>query len=187
MSDVSGVLFGGTVERILSPWVKPANLTAAQKRLAIVPRIRLAGAVMGVVVGCCLGASALLFSTPTPDNTLLEEDQLRWIGGAIHDMMARNLLKNTSCTIHTSTISETFREGNIAFSGAYNALANHCKDQAETFIEGSTLYVPVLSGENDVSAVLELTRGYSFAHEDVEEAKLMARNVGILMDHAVRL
>jgi len=57
VSDVSGVLFGDTLSRVFK--VSRAKLTAAQKNLAVVRRVRLTGAVLGVVAGCTLGACAL--------------------------------------------------------------------------------------------------------------------------------
>jgi len=57
VSDVSGVVFGDTVSRCFQ--VAPAKLSAAQKRLSFVRRLRLSGAVIGVIAGCTLGATAL--------------------------------------------------------------------------------------------------------------------------------
>ncbi len=57
VSDVSGVLFGDT----LASWfnVAPANLSKAQSQFKVVSRIKLGGAVAGMIVGCTLGAVAL--------------------------------------------------------------------------------------------------------------------------------
>jgi len=57
VSDVSGVVFGDTLSRCFQ--VAPAKLSAAQKRLSFVRRLRLSGAVIGVIAGCTLGATAL--------------------------------------------------------------------------------------------------------------------------------
>jgi len=57
VSDVSGVVFGDTMAKVFK--VAPAKLTEAQKKLAVVGRIKLAGAVLGIVAGCTLGAVAL--------------------------------------------------------------------------------------------------------------------------------
>lgn len=57
VSDVSGVVFGDTLSRFFK--ISAAHLTAAQRKLAMVRRLRLAGAVVGVIVGCTLGATAL--------------------------------------------------------------------------------------------------------------------------------
>jgi len=57
VSDVSGVVFGDTLSRCFK--VATAKLSAAQKRLSFVRRLRLSGAVIGVIAGCTLGATAL--------------------------------------------------------------------------------------------------------------------------------
>lgn len=57
VSDVSGVVFGDTMAKVFK--VSPARLTEAQKKLAVVGRIKLAGAVLGIVAGCTMGAVAL--------------------------------------------------------------------------------------------------------------------------------
>lgn len=63
VSDVSGVVFGDTLSKVFN--VTPARLTEAQQKLKIVGRIKLGGAVLGVIAGCTLGAAALLL---IPDN-----------------------------------------------------------------------------------------------------------------------
>lgn len=57
VSDVSGVVFGDTLSRIFR--ISPAKLNETQRNSALVGRLRLAGAVVGVIVGCTLGAVAL--------------------------------------------------------------------------------------------------------------------------------
>jgi hypothetical protein len=67
VSDVSGVVFGDTLSKVFK--VAPAKLSSAQKTSkltrSIVSRLRLSGAVIGVVAGCTLGAVALWL---IPDN-----------------------------------------------------------------------------------------------------------------------
>jgi len=59
VSDVSGVMFGDTLARLFK--VSSAQLSASQRELAAVQihRLRLAGAILGVIAGCTLGATAL--------------------------------------------------------------------------------------------------------------------------------
>ena len=66
VSDVSGVVFGDTVAKVFK--VAPSNLTEAQSKLAVVGRIKLGGAVLGVIAGCTLGAVAL-WLVPDRDDT----------------------------------------------------------------------------------------------------------------------
>ncbi len=71
ISDASGVVFGGTVERLAKAAGLPsANLTSAQRMLPIVSRVRWAGNFLGVIVGCCLGLVNLLFIDTARSSTL---------------------------------------------------------------------------------------------------------------------
>ena len=61
-SDASGVLFGGTLERLfMAAGLPTANLSAAQLKLPVVSRVNLAGSLVGVLIGCSLGLLNLLF------------------------------------------------------------------------------------------------------------------------------
>ena len=64
VSDVSGVLFGGTVEAFINRFMPnpvAATLSTAQRQSAWGRYASLAGAVIGVTVGCALGATTLFF------------------------------------------------------------------------------------------------------------------------------
>jgi len=65
VSDVSGVVFGSTVEGLLVKYqLMPQSsvpLTTVQRQLPNVRRVAMMGSVAGMVVGCLLGASSLLF------------------------------------------------------------------------------------------------------------------------------
>jgi hypothetical protein len=62
VSDTTGVLFGGTLERFLMnlSLIENPNLTTAQRSLSLCRNVKMAGAVVGVICGCTLGASTLL-------------------------------------------------------------------------------------------------------------------------------
>lgn len=62
VSDVSGVVFGGSLERLLTrlSLIQPPALTTAQRQLPLCRNVSMAGAVVGVIVGCALGALTLL-------------------------------------------------------------------------------------------------------------------------------
>jgi hypothetical protein len=181
ISDVSGVMFGGTLERALSPWVKPANLTAAQQRLAMVPRLRMAGAVFGVIVGCCLGATSLLF-LPEPESSGPQEDQLQQLQGILQDMMALQELEGASCTMHMKRTSSALRQSNVAVIGLSetNSLATQCAQERQLIVDGNVAYLPIFSSDDTV-AVLELKRENGFSMEDTDEAQRMARHIEIFM------
>ncbi|OEU10536.1 hypothetical protein FRACYDRAFT_271072 [Fragilariopsis cylindrus CCMP1102] len=72
VSDVSGVMFGDTLSRVFK--ISSAQLTETQRKFAVVRRLRLAGAVLGVITGCTLGATALYF-VPDRDTTSTKKYQ----------------------------------------------------------------------------------------------------------------
>jgi hypothetical protein len=62
ISNLSGVLFGGTIESLAIAWGLPSsNLTGPQRSLGYVKRNRLGSQALGIVFGCCLGLVNLLF------------------------------------------------------------------------------------------------------------------------------
>ena len=126
VSDVSGVLFGDTMARAFQ--VRPANLSEAQKKLASVARLRLGGAVGGVILGCCLGASALHLipeeaGRETPEEALpptaaaavplngdLLRDRLDRIQKVVHDVLTSPEdswhEKAATCTLYVRNVPE---------------------------------------------------------------------------------
>ena len=71
IGDASGVLFGGTVERLAQAAGLPiANLSASQRLLPIVRQVQFAGSFSGVILGCCLGLVNLLFIDTSRSSTL---------------------------------------------------------------------------------------------------------------------
>lgn len=70
-SDASGVVFGGTVERLAKAAGLPsANLTPAQFKLPIVARVTWAGSFLGIILGCTIGLVNLLFIDTGRSSTL---------------------------------------------------------------------------------------------------------------------
>jgi Transmembrane protein 65 len=70
-SDASGVVFGGTVERLAKAAGLPsANLTAAQTKLPIVARTAWAGSLIGIVLGCTIGLVNLFFIDTSRSSTM---------------------------------------------------------------------------------------------------------------------
>lgn len=61
-SDVSGVCFGSVVDRMCAKLgIEGPNLTHEQRQLSAVKRVGTFGAVCGVITGCLLGMTSLLF------------------------------------------------------------------------------------------------------------------------------
>ena len=62
ISNLSGVIFGGTLEVLAKSWgLPPSNLTSAQRSLPSVKRGRLGSQAIGIFFGCCIGLMNLLF------------------------------------------------------------------------------------------------------------------------------
>jgi Transmembrane protein 65 len=70
-SDASGVVFGGTVERLAKAAGLPsANLTVAQAKLPIVARTAWAGSLLGIILGCTIGLVNLFFIDTSRSSTM---------------------------------------------------------------------------------------------------------------------
>ena len=63
ISNLSGVLFGGTLENIAKTWggLSSSGLTSAQRNLNFVKRNRLLSQAFGILMGCCIGLLNLCF------------------------------------------------------------------------------------------------------------------------------
>jgi Transmembrane protein 65 len=77
VSDVSGVVFGGTLEHLLSSWklIPAVSLSSAQRRLPIARNVAMLGAVCGVVMGCTIGALVGLSTTDVAQREREQRDQ----------------------------------------------------------------------------------------------------------------
>jgi len=111
VSDVSGVIFGGSLERFLHRYnlIKPTTLTAAQRGLTVCRNVSLLGAVCGVALGCGLGASCLLFMDLEARERAERALQLRAV---LNDMMMETassregaLSNCETCIIHLAHMS----------------------------------------------------------------------------------
>jgi len=123
VSDVSGVLFGDTLARAFK--VAPARLSEQQKKLASVGRLRLGGAVAGIILGCCLGASALQLipdereeaEAASPSSGISQHhdlhqtrDRLDRLQSVMHDVMTNTEdpwhEKLASCTLYARNLPD---------------------------------------------------------------------------------
>jgi Transmembrane protein 65 len=85
VSDVSGVLFGGALERVLTNgWLRTPQLTPAQRQLPIGRNVSMLGAVVGVIIGCAIGATSLLLVDLEARNRMERAQRLRDI---VQDMI----------------------------------------------------------------------------------------------------
>lgn len=208
VSDVSGVIFGGSLERFLHRYklIKASSLTSAQRALPICRNVALFGAVCGVALGCGLGASCLLFMDLEARERAERAIQLQRV---LNDMMLEaeseeaGALHCESCTIHLSAethfSTEYTQEGKtkvdvLPKASSYLSSGNGKLSLAEQAAKGgksvlndngSTLCTPIASEDGEVVAVLEFhirkDAVHGFAPEDEKAAKVMARHIGIFM------
>lgn len=119
VSDVSGVVFGGTLERFLLQLslIETPNLTSAQRRLSVCRNVSMAGAVCGVIVGCALGATTLLLVDLDKRRRIERAQQLREIvsdmialqddnGDADDDKEEGSSLRTESCCIYVANADD---------------------------------------------------------------------------------
>jgi len=116
-SDVSGVAFGGVVERTLHRFhlTKSPSLTNTQRNLPMVRNVRMAGAIIGVAAGCLLGATSLFFMD-------LEARERRERTAALKDIITKMLLASTEddglqceeCRIHLVSASREIFDSSLS-------------------------------------------------------------------------
>ena len=106
VSDVSGVLCGGALERFLTRMhlIRAPNLTSAQRQLPIARNVSTAGAVLGVIAGCALGATTLLLVDLEARDRIERASRLREI---VNDMIAPNVHSSFQCDSCTVYVTST--------------------------------------------------------------------------------
>jgi hypothetical protein len=191
VSDVSGVLFGGSVERLLSPYFKAPQLSSVQKKLPIVHRLRLAGAVGGVITGCMLGALSLYFVID--EDSSRPFDQLAQLNGIITDMM-EDVPGASTCKFYVRNANHTVssddshhHSGKVIVTplddtSTLSEKAQACVANMQVLFCDNSLYVPVMMKDGDFLGVMELS-GHELTLRDEKAARRLARNVGIFMSH----
>lgn len=194
VSDVSGVVFGGTVERFLHKvkMIRSPGLSEAQRHLAVSRNVAMAGSVVGVIIGCMLGACSLLFID-------LDAHERVKRARALHDvvttMLSDDEIHCDECTIYLTTadIAPLNKETNVKGvcqmklleEAKEKPLAVECA-QKRCLVRGdNVMYVPVIKGD-DMEAVLEFRRkqvsGEFFSLEEERAARTLARHMAIFMD-----
>lgn len=207
VSDVSGVIFGGSLERFLhrNNLIQTSTLTTAQRALPLCRNVALLGAVCGVALGCGLGASSLLFMDLEARERAERAIQLQTV---LNDMMLEagsdeaGALRCESCTIHLAHLpaekhfsTHYTKDGKtkidilpkVEEEGKSASLALQAAKAGKSVMgdNGAALCMPITSEEGDVVAVLEFHSKKDAAHgftlEDEKAAKVMARHIGIFM------
>jgi Transmembrane protein 65 len=206
VSDVSGVIFGGTLERFLTRMklIQTPSLTTQQRQLPVCRNVAMAGAVIGVIIGCALGATTLLLVDLEARDRIQRAAQLREI---VQDMMqASTLPARCKCTVYIAGSSKDFTlgaedEGNattkndqstfLLFMSENDTEARLCSVKRGSLLtnDGRILYAPVIKknskaeDDNAVMAVLAFQSENAFSTKVLEEAEIMTRHIAIFMEH----
>ena len=214
----SGVLFGGVFERTLVKFglIRSSNLTIAQRQLPTSRRMSMAGAVLGVMFGCVLGASSLLFLDIEGCEHQKRAAELQQI---LTEMLeadgANDVLSCESCKLYllhehsTEFESEDPSAPRVVSIGCM-AEDSHVKkcartgtflidNHAEEVVQGnvnqasSTMCAPVTNNQGAVVAVVEFRNKKNdfekkciFTESDEQLAKMLAHHVGIFMDRIAK-
>lgn len=187
VSDVSGVVFGSTVEGLLLKYnIMPTTtvkMSEAQRQLPHVRRVAMMGSVAGMVVGCLLGASSLLFV-----DLHAHENQKRT--AELKDVLQTMLHQDESlgaCRVYLSQANATAfaladNEGQqqIRFMENDNdssPVAQCARDQQVIFDDDHCMYVPIVAK----GATLGVLEFQNCSSSDTA-AVIVARHIGIFMD-----
>ncbi|GKY93077.1 hypothetical protein MPSEU_000276000 [Mayamaea pseudoterrestris] len=199
VSDVSGVVFGGTLERVLSRMgaIPAPDLTNAQRQLSICRNVSMAGAVVGVIIGCALGACTLLLVDLDARNRIERAHQLREIvtdmisdkdlGGLSAETSTIYLAAKGKFTLDEEGTGNKFRTSMEFLDDAQCDFVKECGARRETIVSssGNIVYVPV-AVDNDLIAVVEFRHNRTndattFSEEDILQAKTIAKHLAIFM------
>eukprot|EP00934_Nitzschia_sp_Nitz4_P007823 Nitzschia sp. Nitz4//scaffold194_size40385//17315//18376//NITZ4_007528-RA/size40385-processed-gene-0.14-mRNA-1//-1//CDS//3329540328//7813//frame0 len=170
-SDASGVVFGGTVERLAKAAGLPsANLTAAQSRLPIVAQVTFAGSLCGIIMGCTIGLVNLLFIDTSRSSSLKlqaldDGEDVEYTVEASNDVRP---------DVTVFTVKGPDKEGVLA------SMTTALTKRGCTIIEVSAKLVPLEGSEgyspfvNDVFYVVDKVSGEPLDDDELEE---VARNL----------
>lgn len=189
VSDVSGVVFGGTLEQFLhkAKLIENPALSMAQRQLAICRHVSMLGAVVGVVIGCALGATTLLLVDLEARDRITHAAILRQV---VDDMIgAGQQLPCQACVVYVEhdadftmqKIPEDSRTTMQALHKAASAIVRQCATERRVISDndGSVLYIPVVKDDN-IMAVLEI-KGHGFTRHHEQLAQVMAEHLAIFM------
>ena len=208
VSDVSGVLFGGALERSLSKLniAVPPPLTACQRALTISRNVHTAGSAIGVFLGCLLGACTLFLRGQVFDDhhTLQNTNNNRTSNTSSNDntkeLVQKLIQMHVLDDVEQTTIYYLDHNNNNTLSKSAQSCRTIRKpirgssiasntNNAETNIEKSisTLCVPIIMRDDEkrsetVIAVLEFIRSSSsFTMQDEAVAIVLANAAGVLL------
>jgi hypothetical protein len=203
VSDTCGVLFGGTLERILA--IRPLQLTAAQQNLPLIRRLRLVGAVVGVILGCSIGALVGLgIGTSIESQDHDRERSLYRVQKVLEDAMTNPEDKwapcHASCALYVASGSgghDGKTRWNVPTSTATasallglsmttnDSFAKQCAADGHPIVFENFMYIPVVHSQSKaVLGVLKVEHSSkSKTSVNVEDGQLLARSLGYIMTH----
>lgn len=200
VSDVSGVVFGGSLERLLIRlnFIQTPALSQQQRQLPICRNIAMLGAVLGVICGCALGATTLMFVDLEARDRIRHAHQLREIVSDMVHTSRDDSIGCDSCTVYVSSKKDFTLDAslqtdsrNTTLDFIHNAASKDvctCVDTREVFrsFNRQHLYAPILKGE-EVIAVMEFKGrpGDEYSSDDVAKAKVLSRHLGIVLKHII--
>jgi len=190
VSDVSGVAFGGVVERSLN--MKLPILTEAQRVSSVVKNTRMAGSIVGIAVGCLLGATSLLFMDLEARDRQERTKELR-------DVISKMIIEDNEetglgkdCIIHLTT-PDAFdingMDGSLMVQQLKQPSSEEeitdevlCARNSVSILKSNRLYVPIVVSSKKVLGVLEFRASSEYTMDDKHTAKIVAKHVGIFME-----
>mmetsp|Transcript_11835 Transcript_11835/g.18169 ORF Transcript_11835/g.18169 Transcript_11835/m.18169 type:complete len:319 (+) Transcript_11835:167-1123(+) len=190
VSDVSGVAFGGVVERSLN--MKLPTLTEAQRVSSVVRNTRMAGSILGIALGCLLGATSLLFMDLEARDRQERTKDLR-------DVISKMILEDNEetglgqdCTIHLTSLKAfdingekgSLRVQQLSEPESEEEISDEilCARNSVSILKSNRLYVPIVESSKKVLGVLEFRASSEFTMEDKHSARIVAKHVGIFME-----
>jgi len=134
ISDFSGVCFGGTVDAMVTKMGLPtAELTSSQRLLKSVRLSMTGGAALGVVVGCSLGMTSLLFMDLDKADRMKREQELNTIFETIMEHGHKSLNSEKCSLFLVDTVK------NVLWSKVFD-------DIVVSSEEKSTIHLPIDQG-----------------------------------------
>lgn len=208
----SGVLCGSTVDSAITRLglVKPNNMSPAKRRLRLSKRVSLAGAVVGVILGCGLGATSLWFVSHHNHEDQQNVDRTR---GILSNMLQNAGVGCNDCTMFVmesrrwtsdrikalcgadNVVSSTSEHMNINLrkmgdSDAETALHQQCAQNATIVLSDGIMCAPIVGRNNSLVGVLQFSNNQRnnshetrFGETEAQLAQITARHVGVVLDH----
>ena len=211
VSDVSGVLCGGTVESLISRWMPnpvAASLSLAQRQSTWGRYASLAGAVLGVTFGCALGGLTLFFVDLDARDRIQRAGQFKEVLTDMTQASGRASFPCRHVVVHLAVkANEKYdwqsinQEGSGGEDGPHvrmcsidlqedaekeDNLVIKAARQQEILVRGQRLYAPIMRWEenkhDEIWAVVEFEKkGVEVTESDIKKVETMSDHIAIFM------